>query len=318
MQQSVARRLPERKNPKRRIWRRLEIMKMKRSYQSLILTVFFLVSLAFPLFAQEEASSGDLSSEQTVDISETLFEHVLDGHTLEIFPFLPEVELPSWLSMHRLMLVLAVILITGFYIAWIKKGDLKPRARTVFLESLVIFVRDDIVYPVMGEERGNKWLPFYSTMFLFLAAMNMLGLIPAFKTATGNINVTTAMAIIVLVITFIAGFKSLGIVQFFKNMFPEGTPLGIGLFVMFLEFLSIFTKSMVLSLRLFANMFAGHLAILSFLVLIFVITPLFGFVSLPFSVFTYTLEVLVGLLQAFVFTLLSCIFIMMASTPEGE
>ena len=94
--------------------------------------------------------------------------------------------------------------------------------------------------------------------------------------------------------------------------------LGIGIFVMLLELLSMFTKSMVLSLRLFANMFAGHLAILSFLVLIFVITPFFGFISVPFSVFTYTLEVLVGLLQAFVFTLLSCIFITMASTPEGE
>lgn len=65
-------------------------------------------------------------------------------------------------------------------------------------------------------------------------------------------------------------------------------------------------------------MFAGHLAILSFLVLIFVISPFFGFVSVPFAVFTYLLEVLVAFLQAFVFTLLSCIFIMMASTPEGE
>ena len=170
----------------------------------------------------------------------------------------------------------------------------------------------------MGEERGEKWLPFFFTMFLFIAVMNMLGLIPAFKTATGNINVTTGIAVIVLLLTFIAGFKSLGFVHFFKNLYPEGTPVVIGIFVMLLELLSMFTKSMVLSLRLFANMFAGHLAILSFLVLIFVITPFFGFISVPFSVFTYTLEVLVGLLQAFVFTLLSCIFITMASTPEGE
>ncbi len=274
--------------------------------------VILLVLTAFPVFAE------DSSGAESPDVSEALFEHVLDGNTLELFPFLPEINLPQGITMHRLMLVLSVLLIAVFYLAWIKKGDLKPKARTVFLENLVLFVRDDIVYPIMGEERGEKWLPFFSTMFLFIGTMNMLGLIPALKSATGNINVTTAMAIIVFLLTFIAGFKRLGFVHFFKNLFPEGTPLGIGIFVMLLELLSMFTKSMVLSLRLFANMFAGHLAILSFLVLIFVITPFFGFVSVPFSVFTYTLEVLVGLLQAFVFTLLSCIFIMMASTPEGE
>lgn len=286
-------------------------MKLKRLY--LLLLIIFLSALtASAVFAE------DVSASQSPDVSGTLFEHVLDGNTLELFPFVPEITLPPVITMHRLMLVLSVLLITILYTAWIKRNDLKPKIQTVFLESLVTFVRDDIVYPIMGEERGVKWLPFFTTMFLFLSVLNLLGLIPAFKTATGNINVTTAMAIIVLLLTFITGFKGLGFIHFFKNLFPEGTPLGIGIFVMFLELLSMFTKSMVLSLRLFANMFAGHLAILSFLVLIFVITPFFGFISVPFSVFTYTLEVLVGLLQAFVFTLLSCIFIMMASTPEGE
>ncbi|RKX77291.1 MAG: ATP synthase F0 subunit A [Spirochaetes bacterium] len=284
---------------------------MKRLY--LLFLIVILSSLTVSAVFSEEASTSE-----SPDVSGTLFEHVLDGNTLELFPFVPEITLPHGITMHRLMLVLSVLLITGFYSAWIKRGDLKPKTRTILLESLVIFVRDDIVYPIMGEERGAKWLPFFTTMFLFLSVLNLLGLIPALKTATGNINVTTAMAIVVLLLTFIAGFKGLGFVHFFKNLFPEGTPLGIGIFVMLLELLSLFTKSMVLSLRLFANMFAGHLAILSFLVLIFVITPFFGFISVPFSVFTYTLEVLVGLLQAFVFTLLSCIFIMMASTPEGE
>ncbi len=286
-------------------------MRLKRLY--LLLLIVILTSLTTSAVFAEEASASE-----SPDVSGTLFKHVLDGNKLELFPFVPEITLPHGITMHRLMLVLSVLLITGLYSAWIKRGDLKPKTRTILLESLVIFVRDDIVYPIMGEERGAKWLPFFTTMFLFLSVLNLLGLIPAFKTATGNINVTTAMAIIVLLLTFIAGFKGLGFVHFFKNLFPEGTPLGIGIFVMLLELLSLFTKSMVLSLRLFANMFAGHLAILSFLVLIFVITPFFGFISVPFSVFTYTLEVLVGLLQAFVFTLLSCIFIMMASTPEGE
>ena len=262
-------------------------------------------------------TASPVMGEESKDISGTLFQHVLNGNTLEIFPFLPVITLPFGMSMHELMLSLAVVLIAGVYLAWIKKGDRKPVKRVIFLESLVLFVRDDIVYPIMGEAKGERWLPFFTTQFIFLSLVNLLGLIPAFKTATGNINVTSSLALMVFLLTFIIGFKDLGIVKFFKNLYPADTSLPIGLFVAFLEFLSIFTRSIVLSLRLFANMFAGHLAILSFLVLMFVITPVFVFISVPFAVFTYTLEVLIGLLQAFVFTLLSCIYIMMASTYEG-
>ena len=124
------------------------------------------------------------------------------------------------------------------------------------------------------------------------------------------------MAIMVLVLTFTVGLKEIGFKAFFKNMFPEGTSLPIGLFVAFLEFVTMFTKMLVLSLRLFANMLAGHLAILSFLVMIFIISPFFGFISVPFALFTYLLEVLIVVLQALVFTLLSCIYISMASSSH--
>ncbi len=263
---------------------------------------------AKPLFAADEST----------DVSGTLFRHILNGSELEIFPFIPPVTLPFGISVHQFMLGLSVFLILSFVIFAIKKKTLKPRGAAVFVEILVLFVRDDVVYPVMGKEKGDRWLPFFLSQFIFLFTVNIIGLIPAFKTATGNINVTSAMALLVFLLTFLVGFKELGIPGFFKNMYPEGVSFPIGIFVVILEFIGIFTKSIVLSLRLFANMFAGHLAILSFLVLIFVISPFFGFVSVPFAVFTYLLEVLVAFLQAFVFTLLSCIFIMMASTPEGE
>jgi F-type H+-transporting ATPase subunit a len=96
-------------------------------------------------------------------------------------------------------------------------------------------------------------------------------------------------------------------------MYPEGVPWPIGFFILFLETIGIFIKSMVLSLRIFANMFAGHLAILSFLVLIFVLSVWSVTIAVPFAVFVYLLELLVALIQAFVFTLLSCIFIHMSS-----
>lgn len=253
-----------------------------------------------------------------VDISGTLFHHILNGRSLDLFPGVPAVKLPFGISVHQFMLVLSVLLILLLFLVAARNKTMKPKGVRSVAESLVLFVRDDIVYPVMGEKRGEKWLPFFISMFLFLLTVNLIGLIPAFKTATGNINVTTAMAVVVFVLTFAVGFKELGVAGFFKNMYPEGVAPPIGIFVVLLEFIGLFTKSIVLSLRLFANMFAGHLAILSFLVLIFVISPFFSLVSLPFAVFTYVLEVLVALLQAFVFTLLSCIFITMASTPEGE
>lgn len=254
----------------------------------------------------------------TENISKTLFEHILDGDELHIFPGLPPVHLPFGISVHQFMLSLSVVFILILFYSAAGKKSMKPRGIRVFIEMIILFIRDDVVYPVMGEERGQGWLPFFLSQFVFLFTVNILGLIPAFKTATGNINVTSAMAVMVFILTFAAGLKKLGITGFIKNMYPEGVSLPIGIFVVILEFIGLFTKSIVLSLRLFANMFAGHLAILSFLVLIFVISPFFGFVSLPFAVFTYLLEVLVAFLQAFVFTLLSCIFITMASTPEGE
>ena len=122
----------------------------------------------------------------------------------------------------------------------------------------------------------------------------------------------------ILLLILIVGLKELGFGHFFRNLYPRGTPVPIGLFVAFLEFTGLFIKAMVLSLRLFANMFAGHLAILSFLVLMFVLSPFFAVISLPFALFTYTLEVLVALIQALVFTLLSCMFITLSSSVHDE
>jgi len=280
-------------------------VKLVKQLFSVILILFLLFS-AFPAFAAED------------DVSDTLFHHVLNGNEITLFPTAPAVTLPFGMSMHLLMLLLSVALISGLFLFSVKKGVLKPKGMLVLLESIVLFVRDDIVYPIMGEKRGEVWLTFFSTQFIFLSVINLLGLIPIFKSAMGNINVTSAMALMVFLLMFGIGIKNLGVFNFFKNFYPEGVSWPLGIFVALLEFVGIFTKSIVLSLRLFANMFAGHLAILSFLVLIFVINPFFGFVAVPFAVFTYTLEVLVALLQAFVFTLLSCIFIMMSSTPEGE
>jgi F-type H+-transporting ATPase subunit a len=266
-----------------------------------------LLLMSAPAFAQDGG-----------DVAGTLFRHVLDGNTLELLPFLPPVHLARGFTVDLLMLILAAVLVLVLFLAAFRRPSAKPGGLVVLFETLVLFVRNDIVVPIMGRERGDRWLPFFTTLFLFLLATNLLGLIPAFKTATGNLTVTSALALMVMVLIFAVGIRTMGFGKFFRNLYPEGTPLPIGLFVALLEFVGLIIRSVVLSLRIFANMFAGHLAILSFLVLMFVLNPLFGVISLPFSIFTYTLEVLVAVIQALVFTLLSCIFITLSSTAHEE
>ena len=256
------------------------------------------------------------AAETHLDISEVLFKHILNGDRLDLFPGAPEIPLPAWMTTHAFMLLLATLIILALFIPLFRRPRLKVTGLATALESVVLFVRDDIVYPIMGETRGEKWLPFFSTLFLFLLMVNYLGIIPAFKTATGNINVTSAMALIIFSLIIVVGLKNLGFIGFFKNMYPEGVPWPIGVFILLLEIFGIFIKSMVLSLRIFANMFAGHLAILSFLVLIFVLSVWAVTIAVPFAVFVYLLEILVALIQAFVFTMLSCIFIQMASSSH--
>ena len=251
-----------------------------------------------------------------LDISKVLFSHVLDGNSLDIFPGLPVLELPAWMTVHAFMLLLATVVLLVLYVPCFRRPQVKVSGLANPLEFLILFVRDDIVYPIMGEERGRKWLPFFATLFLFLLFINYLGIIPAFRTATGNINVTSALAVLILLLIFIIGFKNLGFTGFFKNMYPEGVPWPIGIFVFFLEFIGIFLKTMVLSIRIFANMFAGHVGILCLLVLIFVLHPLMALISFPGALTSYMLEILVAFIQALVFTLLSCVYITMASSSH--
>lgn len=249
-------------------------------------------------------------------ITATLLKEISNSHTEEIFPLLNPIPLPAGLSVHLLMLFLSAGMMLSLFFYAKRNACLRPRGLLVAVESAVLFIQDDVVCPVMGEERGKQWLPFFCTLFVFLLIVNLLGLIPAFKTATGNINVTTALSIMILGLIFLEGIKNFGLKNFFINFYPKNTPWPVGFFVVFLEFSGLFIKTAVLSLRLFANMFAGHLAISSFLVLIFVISPWISAVSVSFSVFTCLLEVLVGFIQAVVFTLLSCIFITLSSSSH--
>lgn len=182
-------------------------------------------------------------------------------------------------------------------------------------ESLFIFVRDEIARPNLGN-KSERFLPFLLTAFFFILTCNLLGLVPFGSTATANISVTAVLAAFTFVITQVSANK-----DHWAHLFgPPGTPLPVRFILFPVEFLGLFTKPIALAIRLFANMTAGHLVILSLIGLIFTFTSLFGEVggygispvSVAFSLGIYLLELLVATIQAYIFTMLSALFIGMA------
>lgn len=251
---------------------------------------------------------------------ETIIHHLLNSDSWKPLWFLPGIPLPSItfggvtiaITAHSLMMLMASIILATAFISAFRNQAIIPKGFGAALEPAVMFVRNDIVYPAMGEELGKKWWPFFTTVFFFILTCNLMGLIPVFNTATGNVNVTAGLATMILFLIFASGMKSLGPWGFIKNMIPKGAPLPIGIIILVIELLGFFIKAFALCLRLFANMIAGHIVILALLILIFILHPIAVVISVPLALFINILELLVALIQALVFTLLSCIFIAMA------
>jgi len=176
------------------------------------------------------------------------------------------------------------------------------------IEALVLFVRDEIAVANIGKEEGPKYTPYLVTVFFFIMAINYLGLIPGFFTGTSVLAITIALAVITFIVTQVAGIRSAGIVGFFAHLFGD-VPLAMKPLMFVVEFLGLFTKPFALLVRLFANMLAGHMVLFFILSLIFVVNIAAAVVSVPLATGLYLLELFVALLQAYIFTLLTALFI---------
>lgn len=223
-----------------------------------------------------------------------------------------------------LLLVIVFIARAGYK----KRPNQAPKGLQSLVEMLVVFVRDSIAKPMIGEKRYERYLPYLLTLFFFIFFCNILGLIPFFPAGaniTGNIAVTATLAVITFLITNISGNK-----HYWTDIFnTPGVPAWLKIFPLMpvVELVGVFTKPIVLMIRLFANMTAGHIVILGFIVIIFILSNLFGMavggavsvVSVLFSVFISLLECLVAYIQAFVFTMLTALYIGMAvAEPHHE
>lgn len=250
--------------------------------------------------------------------------HVMDSHELEI-PFMKPVELPVIhlggytlpITKHTVMMWLAAALVVlAFALAKSGAGTV-PRGLYNLLESIVSFIRDEVAVKSIGEHHAKPFVPYLLTMFFFILAMNLLGLVPYGATATANIAVTATLASMTFVAMVAGGVWAHGPLGFFKNLVPHGVPLLLWPLMLVLELVGLLIKPFALTMRLFANMIAGHLVILSFLGLISAFAGLYGaaggFGVSPFAVAfalgVYMLELGVALLQAYIFTFLSALFI---------
>ena len=241
------------------------------------------------------------------DLNSYVMHHIMDASEWHI-PFLPTIYLPDSLSLHATMILIgSIFLITCFCFLY-KKDQTVPRGLTNLLEAFIVFIRDDIVVPNIGSKDALKYTPFFCTMFFFILFLNLMGLIPLFVTATANISVTAALAIITLTYLILGTIIKGGPKGFLKALMPSGVPAPILILIVPLEFLGLFIKAVSLTLRLFANMLAGHIVLLSLLGL-FVTAGLKAFPAIFLIIFMYMLEILVAFLQAYIFTLLSAMFI---------
>ncbi len=300
-----------------------------------------------------EAEQATEAAKEGFNAGEVIIEHVSNTSVDDPLIHLPRIfGIDMSVTKHVLMLwIVAALLFVG--VTWIVRRYLAqerliPGRAASLLEITLEFVRDSIAAPNLGQKWVMAWTPMLLTLFLFIFTANLMGVIPVFDvlellnstvihaapdswftrvlhggvTATGNYNVTAALATITFFAIIVAGARAHGFVQHWKNMVPKGLPWPIYFLLIPIEILGMFVRPFALTMRLAANMAGGHIAILALLSLIFVFTSLFGraiagigvgmVLSLPIGVGLTALELIVILVQAYVFTLLTAVFIGMA------
>lgn len=276
---------------------------------------------------------------------EALIHHLGDQRVIELAPF-GEIHLPQWIvrlgpltldlspTKHVVFLLIAAVLsaLSMAYVAHVSvKRDPGREAPTGFanlIELIVIFLREEVALRNIGHG-GVRYVPYVLTLFFFILYCNLLGLVPWGATATSNIAVTAALAVLSLIVIEVSGFQALGPRGYLRTIVfvPEGVPVWlkplIALLMIPVELLGKLAKPFALAVRLFANMTAGHAVLLSLLGLILTygvlvaapelstkaigVTAIVGPVLL--ALFVLVLEILVALLQAFIFALLTAVFI---------
>ena len=272
-------------------------------------------------------------------------------HPLIHLPTIFGIDFSVTKHVFMLWLVAALVfaVVTWIVQAYLRQERLVPSGTANGgLEFFVEFVRDSIALPNFGSKWLQTWTPLVLTFFIFIVCANAIGLIPIFEvlglldhyvlhtsqdsflkqvlhggtTATANFNVTAGLATIVFATIILAGSKAHGFIQHWKNLVPHGLAWPIYILLIPIELMGLLVRPFALTMRLAANMAGGHIAILAILSFVFLFTEMFGTAlagigvgvafAVPLAVSISALEVIVVLVQAYVFTLLTAVFIGMA------
>lgn len=308
--------------------------------KNLVLLVLGLIVLNFnSAFSQhEKAPTGTQETQKVESTNPTAHtEHEEDNTKLDIiskvvdhdyvdFYMLGKLHLPKFAPVHLgpieldfsitksmfMMLVASLLLVIVLAAAASSNTKNKvPKGLGNLIESIIVFVRDDIVVANMGKD-GLKMLPFFLTIFFFILFANFIGLFPFMAQPTKNVNVTAALALITFGATQAMGMKKNGVWGYLKGLVPPGIPAFVLPIMIIVEFIGLFTKPFSLLMRLFANITAGTIIILSLVGLIFIMGYVGSVIAVPFALFIYLLEIFVALLQAYIFTMLSVLYVNMA------
>jgi F-type H+-transporting ATPase subunit a len=302
--------------------------------------------------AAAAATAAREGAAEKFNAGKTIIEHVSNNTEHPIFhlPKIAGIDFSVTKHVFMLWFVAGVVFlaVTWAVRRYLRQDRLVPTGFMNALEAVVEFIRDAIVLPNVGKKWVNTWTPLVLTLFVFIVCANAIGLIPIFDvlglldryvlhtgdhsfiksllhggtTATANYNVTAGLAVITFGAIIVAGTKAHGFVKHWMNLAPHGFYWPIYILLIPIEILGMFVKPFALTMRLAANMTGGHIAILAILSFVFLFTEMFGraiagvgvgvLVSVPLAVGISGLEIIVVLVQAYVFTLLTAVFIGMA------
>lgn len=262
--------------------------------------------------------------------------HITNSDHMELpywkFPFWVEVALPHWKPItvggveidlsptkHVVMLLFGSALL--FTLMVLAAGSLRraraagvaPKGAPNAIEAMILYIRDEVILPNVGHH-GEGFVPYLLTAFFFILTLNLLGLVPYGSTATGNISVTATLAIMTFLTVEIAGIRANGLgylrtIFYWNNDVPVAMRPLLFLIMSPVEMIGKITKPVALAIRLFANMTAGHIVVLAFMGLIFSFGSIISGAPFIMAVLVMVLELFVAFLQAFIFTLLSSVFI---------
>jgi len=284
--------------------------------------------------------SSVFSASSFTDWGSAILHHVADSKSVPFYGL--------QISKHIVMLLISAIvtLILSILATQKYRKDInaRPSGLSQIFEILMDFINKEIVIPNIGENHTKTWTPVAMTFFTFILTCNLLGLIPFFEfikigggggsTATGNFGVTLGLATITFFSIIVAGVKKYGFIGHWKNMVPSGVPAPVLVILIPIEIIGMFVKPFALIMRLGANMTAGHIGMVAIFALPIILGNgvnvyfgsadalsysvgfFAGFIAVLLNTAIYGLEIIVSLVQAYVFTLLSCVFIGMAIHAE--